>query len=468
MATAGPSIHGWTSTARTERSPDSTRDTELRSRPDDGVVSSKVKFYPPSYQLWRIGGKWYDFQPFLHLHPGGAEILRLARDRFEDSTYAFESHHHNYAHARRVIAKYEVPAPSVLLPRPSGAVVPGAGGDGGITKLPELLGDDAFYSVMRQRLTQHLRSVRCPSGGPTRECVVLFWLNFAAYVATWLLMYHSGSFCAAALFGVVAAVLGAFGHNWVHQPAYRLWAFISLDIIGFSSTQWFREHVLQHHMYTNTPWDNHFRGTDPFLVTDPTVQRNKLQEFVTPYLNPLLLTFGLYANYVDHFVGMVTGTEEWRAMKLCLPLNICVMVCKWGLHGAAITYTWTAVMSVWYFTMALMNHNAEHCMDVDARNKAADWGAQQLVSSADWSVQLPFRRAWIYLWLNYHTVHHFFPKLDFSHHQAAQAILMKTCAEFNIKYVAADSPWTIYKEMVHSFASPRSLYKSIMVYGGGI
>ena len=30
-------------------------------------------------------------------------------------------------------------------------------------------------------------------------------------------------------------------------------------------------------MYTNTPWDNHFRGTDPFLVTDPTVERNLLQ-----------------------------------------------------------------------------------------------------------------------------------------------------------------------------------------------
>ena len=107
-------------------------------------------------------------------------------------------------------------------------------------------------------------------------------------------------------------------------------------------------------------------------------------------------------------------------------------------------------------------------MDVRKRNAARDWGEAQLVSSADWGVQLSFRRAWIYLWLNYHTVHHLFPKLDFSHHPAAQRLLMETCAEMGVEYVAADSPWTIYKQMVRSFATPRSLCQSILVYGGDI
>lgn len=448
------------------------------SRPDasagagaarEAVWSSGVPFYPPSTRLWRIGGRWYDFEPFLKLHPGGAEVLRLARDRFEDSTYAFEAHHHNYAHARKVIAKYEVPAPAELLQRPEGAVVPGAGGDGGITTLPALLDDDAFYSVVRRRLAAHLRCVRCPAGGPTRECVVFFWATFAAFVGAWGLMWASGSVAAALLFGVVAAVLGAFGHNWVHQPAYRLHSYLSLDTVGFSSTGWFREHVLQHHMYTNTPWDNHFRGTEPFLVTDPTVPRHWLQAWVMPYANPLILTFGLYGNYVDHCVNMAKGSEEWRPTKAILPLNIALVVWRWGLlRGAALTYAWTAALGLWYFTMALMNHNAEHTHDVERRNKARDWGEAQLVSSADWGVQLPFRRAWVYLWLNYHTVHHLFPRLDFSHHHAAQRILMETCAELGVRYVAADSPWEIYKQMVRSFATPRSLYKSISVYGGEI
>ncbi len=265
-----------------------------------GVFSSGVTFYPPSKRLWRIGGKWYDFEPFLQLHPGGPEVIRLSRDRYEDSTFAFESHHHNYPRVRKMIEKYEVPAPSVLLPRPKGT-------EGFGEKEPTLLGDDAFYSVVRRRVTEHLKKVRCPRGEPTRECVVFFWANCAAFLASWCAMYYTGAFLWALVFGVTATVLGAFGHNWVHQPSYRLWAYLSLDTIGFSSTGWFREHVLQHHMYTNTPWDNHFRGTDPFLVTDPTVQRHWLQAKITPYINPLILTFGLYGNYIQHLIDTFKG-----------------------------------------------------------------------------------------------------------------------------------------------------------------
>jgi len=357
----------------------------------------------------------------------------------------------------------------VLLARPAGAVVPGAGGDGGITSTPSLLDDEAFYSVVRHRLTEHLRKVRCPRGGPTRECVVAFWLTFGAFVGTWALMYWSGSFFAAVAFGFASALLGAFGHNWVHQPDYRLWAYLSLDTVGFSSSGWFREHVLQHHMYTNTPWDNHFRGTDPFLVTDPTVHRNPIQRRIMPYVHPIILTFGLYANWTDHMVHTIQGQEQLKPTKFILPLNIGLMLLRHGLlRGALLTYTWTALLGLWYFTMALMNHNAEHTHDVQARNKARDWGEAQLQSCADWGVALSFRQAWIYLWLNYHTVHHLFPRLDFSHHPAAQQILLQACAEFNVLYVAADSPLQIWKEMITSFSTPRSLYQAILVYGGDV
>ena len=156
-------------TSQRKGSPTSVRSDAADLIPEKApaVWSSGVPFYPPSKQLWRIGGKWYDFEPFLKLHPGGSEVVKLARDRFEDATYAFESHHHNYSRARKVISKYEVETPAAhkLLQRPAGAVVPGAGGDGGIGKLPELLDDTAFYSVVRQRLTQHLGKVRCPRAG---------------------------------------------------------------------------------------------------------------------------------------------------------------------------------------------------------------------------------------------------------------------------------------------------------------
>ena len=98
-----------------------------------------------------------------------------------------------------------------------------------------------------------------------------------------------GTVLNAIFMGLSGSWIGAFGHNWVHQPKYKHWAYLCLDTLGFSSDGWFREHNLQHHMYTNTPWDNHYHGTDPWLMTDPTKPRQFIQRWVTPFINPLIL-----------------------------------------------------------------------------------------------------------------------------------------------------------------------------------
>mmetsp|Transcript_11886 Transcript_11886/g.17047 ORF Transcript_11886/g.17047 Transcript_11886/m.17047 type:complete len:287 (+) Transcript_11886:1-861(+) len=284
--------------------------------------------------------------------------------------------------------------------------------------------------------------------------------------ATWL----SGNFLLALASGWAGAVLGAFGHNWVHQPKYKQWgwALLSLDTVGFSSEAWYREHNLQHHMYTNTPWDNHFKGTDPFLMTDPTVARGFLQRYVTPYFNPLILCFGVYANFIAHTIELLKGREELSVGKLFLPMHVAAMTMRWGLlQGAALCFAFHAFVGVYYFTLALMNHNAEHCMDVKARNAARDWGEAQLASSADWGINCSFMGASAYLWLNFHTIHHLFPRVDFSHHPAIQQILMRTCQEHGVSYVA-QKPAEIYRQMIHTFTTPLSLLREICVYAGGI
>ena len=60
-----------------------------------------------------------------------------------------------------------------------------------------------------------------------------------------------------------------------------------------------------------------------------------------------------------------------------------------------------------------------------------------------------------------------FPRVDMSHHSAMQKILIQTCAEFDITYKVGH-PLTIYKEMVHSFTTPQSLFQEISVYSGGL
>ena len=437
------------------------------------IISSGVTFYPPSKKYWRINQKWYDFTTFLNKHPGGAEVLLLSRDRFEDSTYIFESHHLNYKKVRKIIAKYEVDYESVVLKnggvygRPNNTSDT-AGKHTVHSTTPTLLNDTAFYSVMRTRVHDYLKSINHTSGGPTIQCKIYFWITFISWICSFIWLVNSASILSAITTGFTASWLGAFGHNFVHQPKYKFWAYLSLDTIGFASDAWFREHNLQHHMYTNTPWDNHFEGSAPWLITDPTIERNLIQKYIMPYINPILLSFGLYTNYLINILEILKGNDKFTLWRLCLPFEIGIMIYTHGvIRGGLLMYLSHAILGVYYFTMALMNHNAEHCLNVKKRNAAKDWGEAQLISSADWGVGMSFYTAIIYLWLNYHTVHHLFPLVDFSHHPAIQEILIKTCEEFELEYIVK-SPIEIYKEMVRTFSSPTSLMQEIRVYGGGL
>lgn len=418
-------------------------------------MSSGVAFKPhPRY--WLIGGKWYDLEPFVDKHPGGRKMLLDARDRFDDCTFVFEAHHVNYTRARAVLKKYQVE---------------GYNESEGKASLVEgkyhvkLLDDDAFYSVLRRRVHVYLKENGGP--GPTFECVALFWAVLAAYLALWASLLQTGSVLAVFGLILVGAPLGGFGHNWVHMPEYRNWALV-LDALGFSSEQWIREHNLQHHMYTNTEKDNHFKGTDPFLVTDPTVERNFFQRVITPRLTPVVLSFGMWGNYLIHTLALLKGEENFSIGKIFLPLEVTLLVYTQGWqYGLSIAFVMYGTVAVIYFTYALMNHNAEKCVDVARRNKSADFGIAQLNSSADWAVGCSFLGSLPYLWLNYHTVHHLFPNVCMSKHPGIQKIMLETIKEFDVEYHTSDVT-TLYREMKRTFAKPHSLQMQLDVYAGGI
>eukprot|EP00808_Paulinella_micropora_P017098 g78046.t1 len=117
-------------------------------------------------------------------------------------------------------------------------------------------------------------------------------------------------------------------------------------------------------------------------------------------------------------------------------------------QGLIIQATIVGVMSIWYFTIALMNHNTDHTFqDTDS---AKDWGEYQLRVCSDIGTGLSFWGSARYIWLNYHTVHHLFPTTDMSRHPEIQKILIDTCDEFAIKYSHPDFV-TSYRQMIVNF-----------------
>lgn len=160
--------------------------------------------------------------------------------------------------------------------------------------------------------------------------------------------------------------------------------------------------------------------------------------------------------------------EPLHIGKFFFPAQLTLLVSVWGwVHGLLLAWVIFGVTSIWYFTLALMNHNAEHCTDVKTRNASPDWGVAQLNSSADFGVNRSFLQSMPFLWLNYHTVHHMFPQTDMSKHPAIQNILVQTAKEFEVHY-RTGNVWPLYKEMMRSFSAPAALLQSISVYSGAL
>jgi len=420
------------------------------------VYSSGVGFTPSVWQgkYWRIGNKFYDLTPFLDKHPGGRTLLELARDRFDDATFAFESHHHNQAKVLKMLKLYEVKG-----------VEPKQSHDSNRT-FPNLTPENSFFSDFRRRATKHLQEKYNGDWGPTDECMRLFWFFVVVWSVCVYLSVAKGWLLATVATGLAGSVLGGFGHSFIHQPPYK-WHALSLDIMGFSSHCWFREHLLQHHMYTNTPLDNHFLGTEPFIRTDPTRARHPFQAYVAPYINFLLISFGAFANYIAHTVGLIRGEEEFHIGKLFMPLQIGLYLYYYGLGGGLLrSYIHFGIASVWYFTIALLNHNSLQCVDVQAKNTAVDWGHAQLLSSSDIAVGSTFYSSIKYLWLNFHTIHHLLPHTDMSKHPGLQRVLLETLKDHpEVKYDVRPF-WELYKEMITSVGTPMALGEEINLYSG--
>jgi hypothetical protein len=97
---------------------------------------------------------------------------------------------------------------------------------------------------MRRRVSKYLAQKGHRDGGPTLFCLALFWFVFICWTSSYIYLCQYGTVFGAFMLGMTGSFLGAFGHNWVHIPKYKFYAYLSLDTIGFSSDGWFREHNL--------------------------------------------------------------------------------------------------------------------------------------------------------------------------------------------------------------------------------
>ena len=57
-----------------------------------------------------------------------------------------------------------------------------------------------------------------------------------------------------------------------------------------------------------------------------------------------------------------------------MPLQCIILANKWGIKGILLEMTILGICSVYYFTIALLNHNTESSIDMYKRENSKDWG----------------------------------------------------------------------------------------------
>merc|ERR1719295_2460367 len=130
---------------------------------------------------------------------------------------------------------------------------------------------------------------------------MLFWVFAFLTITSQLLQYYCRSYLLALFTGICYAVIGGYGHQFIHNPVhFRKYAYLCLDWIGLWSYTYMTDHIAIHHIFTNTIPDNHFDGTDPFLIVNPLVNKAYLRKLANFPLAIFVVTVGVYGNYIDN------------------------------------------------------------------------------------------------------------------------------------------------------------------------
>eukprot|EP01084_Bolivina_argentea_P316238 548106_1 len=470
--------------------------------------SAPLKSFVDSF-IFRIDNKYYDLTNFCDTHPGGKEILIYAKRKAWDHTQLFSIHHVNYIKATSIMNKYLIKDSNIIdrieeliaieipqrfpkqIPPSTSKYYPSKLINSGIESeytpsLPTYLSNKplqwtfndlkmadctfqlptkgSFYWELREEIYKYFKKNKL-SYYPTTFYMRAWWFVAILSFSLQFMQYYYHSYILAICIGFTYLFMGGYGHQFIHNPIqFRSYGYVCLDWIGLYSYSYMVDHVIVHHIYTNTIPDNHFDGTDPFLYVNPLTPRTYWRKVFNFCVATIGCAVAIYANYITCVINIISHKDPFYWSIFIFPFSYIFMCCLVGdiILGIKLASVSTILVSTWYFTIALMNHNQSENWNMNKLTKAAQinekhggWAEMQLVTSSDIGYNYGYIGSMFCLWLNYHTVHHLLPTIDMSHHADAQAILNRVSAKHGLKY-HYKSAWNMYWEMLETFSVARA------------
>jgi len=390
------------------------------------AVSPSLAWYDDDGEAAVVGvrGVVYDVSSFLDAHPGGR--LHLSSCVGTDATALFECMHLDAEAAERALR---------ALPR-----------RGTYNAAAQRRDDDAFfgaYRAVRERVRATLlptRASRAPTRGAERRAAL--WACAAACANAWVLLLPCPSFasssssapspssplllllaCAAA--GLCNAVLGGFGHSFLHRPDDP--RALLLDWNGLSAFEWMLEHVVSHHPQPNTPRDHDSISMEPFVSWLRPAARN-VAVYAVFVVGELVVAAQGYVGHRCRWrsADADRGAAGWvRLAPLVFPARAAAHVAAQGWAAGALTLALTCAFGSLYFSLlAHLSHAPPR-----AEGGGGDFGdflSHQLSCTRDVRAPRAVERLLpaplvgdLLLGLDRQTLHHLFPSVDHSRLDAA-------------------------------------------------
>lgn len=377
----------------------------------------------------RVHGKHYDLKSFEHLHPGGADLLKLAYGN--DATELIYSYHKNPQKIFKRLAAFEIKRDAVCPAQNYSIETP-------------------FFMALKHKINRYFTlTKKNRRSGLGMRSLILILITIISYCLS-----LNGYLIFSPIFGIALACIGLCIHHDANHGAYsssaKLNHFLGLagDLIGSSSLIWRYQHCFGHHVYCNdTEQDPDTKVGLPWFRLHSSQSLYRYMKYQHYYCFFLYALMGALAPFwsIYEFIARKHDTIQLQVIRrrdlfefwfmkvlyfiymIIIPLHVLGIAMLWKFYLPV-----QLVGGLYLGTLFALNHNNHKVFSTD-KKAIQDWAILQIVNSANWSSQSKFWNV-ISGGLNCQIEHHLFPSISHIHYPALHRLVKKSCQQYQIPY----------------------------------
>lgn len=368
-----------------------------------------------SHHLYCIHNKIYNLTDFVDKHPGGANVFANFRSgKISDITPLVYSYHKNHSVVFEILSRYEIRC------------------DNSLKIYCRTNYNYENYKELKSLVYSEIHKKQLPLYWTTSETLhniggfvlyVLIWIHCALRNLTSPLWFILLSFIN---IGHCALVF----HETSHHTGFKnqkLNTFVSHIAVApiLTTEEWKFEHNYLHHCFTNTDFDNDFKGHALTFRHSPHHKYYFQHQFQHIYAF-LLFCLGGFSGQIDSIKH-----ERWNFL---LFMTILYRV---GVSNTLVFYFLTGFL---FLLFAQLSHIQPECVI----NSSDDFLINQVTSTVNYKTENPFVR-FICFGLDIQIEHHLFPNIPHSTLRQVQHIVRDYCVKMGIPYVEKNDIFTTAK-----------------------